>query len=433
MTGPRRCAAAAWPSAAAKVSPPIGPPRSDGNSDRAGQLPVVGELAADVGHPPDQQRPGVAEHRHHPLPRPGSARALAQPDVDLAQRAVAEVQVLQPQPAQLPQPQPGLGGQPGHRVVPGGGQPLARRGQLARARRRRTPPARPATAGRGRGSRRMAGPVALIDRGGDHPAGQLVDLAPVAGLQEPEEQVDRPGLAAPGLRRLVPLLLAQEPVGVRGLDLPREHARMLQELLHRGDLAADRAVGHAVGQPGQHVLGHQVLLVGRGLTRPVQRPRGPQVPDHSQRHAAPRLQQSRTRLAIAEDCTGMPTPIQGSASDTPSGVSCHLTCDKRRPCPSESQNELSAGPALDGRSVRPARPARHRARRAAGRGHLARRYRLHPDPHLRRHPRHRTRHQERRRRAPVLPGLHPRPWTGHWSAMPADFTPRSYHNHAGRR
>ena len=51
--------------------------------------------------------------------------------------------------------------------------------------------------------------------------------------------------------------------------------------------------------------------------------------------------------------------------------------------------------------------ARQRARRSAGRRHLASRYRLHPGPHLRRHPPHRTRHQERRRRGPVLPGLHP--------------------------
>ena len=62
---------------------------------------------------------------------------------------------------------------------------------------------------------------------------------------------------------------------------------------------------------------------------------------------------------------------------------------------------------LDRRPVRPARPARPRARRAAGRGHLARRYRLHPDPHLRGHPPPRARHQERGRRGPVLPGLHP--------------------------
>ena len=62
---------------------------------------------------------------------------------------------------------------------------------------------------------------------------------------------------------------------------------------------------------------------------------------------------------------------------------------------------------LDRRSPRPARPARLRARRTAGGRHLARRDRLHPGPHLRRHPPHRTRHQERRRRGPVLPGLHP--------------------------
>ena len=61
--------------------------------------------------------------------------------------------------------------------------------------------------------------------------------------------------------------------------------------------------------------------------------------------------------------------------------------------------------------------ARQRARRSPDRGHLASRDRLHPHPHLRRHPPHRTRHQERRRRAPVLPGLHPpaveRPLAGH--------------------
>ena len=191
-----------------------------------------------------------------------------------------------------------------------------------------------------------------------------MDLAAVAGLQEPEEQVDRPGLAAPGLRRGVPLRLAEEPVGVRGLDLPGEHARVLQELLHRGDLAADRAVRHAVGQPGQHVLGHQVLLIGRGLAGIVEGPRGPQVPDHSQRHAAPRLQQSRTRLVIAEDCTGIPTRIQGSASDTPARLSCHLTCDKARPAPARARTNC--------RQVQHTTPERRLAQRltdhALGRG-----------------------------------------------------------------
>jgi hypothetical protein len=48
---------------------------------------------------------------------------------------------------------------------------------------------------------------------------------------------------------------------------------------------------------------------------------------------APRLQESRTQPAITEDCTGIPTRIHGSASDTPSGVSCRLTCYKARPAP----------------------------------------------------------------------------------------------------
>jgi hypothetical protein len=31
------------------------------------------------------------------------------------------------------------------------------------------------------------------------------------------------------------------------------------------------------------------------------------------------------------------------------------------------------------------------------------------------------------------PACTSRPWNGHWAAIPADFTPRSYPNHAGRR
>ncbi len=251
VTGPRRRAAAAWFSAAAEGvaadrAAPLG-----GEHHRPRQLPVIVELAADPGHPPHQQRPGIAEHRHQPLPRPRAARALAHPHMDLAKRAVAEVQVLQPQPAQLPKPMPRLPGQPGHRVVPGGGQPLARRRQLAAQGGEKSRQ-------RDRGGRHpdlevaaVAGPVAVIDRGDDHPAGQLADLAPVAGLQEPEEHVDRLGPAPPGPHRLMPLGLAQEPVSVRRLDLPHRGARMLQELLHRADLPADRPVGYAVGQPGQ--------------------------------------------------------------------------------------------------------------------------------------------------------------------------------------
>ena len=229
-----------------------------------------------------------------------------------------------------PQPQPHLGGQPGHRVVPGRSKPLARSRQLA-ARRRRTRQ----RGGRGRHPdlevTAVAGPVALINRGGHHPAGQLADLTPVTGLQEPEEQIDRPGLAAPGPGRLVPLNLAQEPVSMRGLDLPHRNLGPVQELLHRRGLAADRAIGHAVGQPGQHELGQQVLLISRGLIGGIQRPRGPQVPDHPQHQVSPRLQQSRRKLAITEHCSGLPKSSQESAHDTPTGLQRHLTCAKARP------------------------------------------------------------------------------------------------------
>ena len=139
------------------------------------------------------------------------------------------------------------------------------------------------------------------------------------------------------------------PARTRGRSRPGGPSGMLQELLHRGDLAADRAVRHAMGQPGQHVLGHQVLLIGRRLARRVQGPRRPQVPDHSQRHPAPRLQQSRTWLAIAEDCTGMPTLFQGSATDTPARLSCHLTCDKRRPYPTRARTNCRQDQHGDGR------------------------------------------------------------------------------------
>jgi hypothetical protein len=33
----------------------------------------------------------------------------------------------------------------------------------------------------------------------------------------------------------------------------------------------------------------------------------------------------------------MPTLFQGSASDTPARLSCHLTCDKRRPYPTRAR------------------------------------------------------------------------------------------------
>jgi predicted GIY-YIG superfamily endonuclease len=49
-----------------------------------------------------------------------------------------------------------------------------------------------------------------------------------------------------------------------------------------------------------------------------------------------------------------------------------------------------------------------------------------------------TRHTERAIKnaggAPrYCPACTPRPWNGHWHLMPAEFIPRTYPNHAGRR
>ncbi len=108
-------------------------------------------------------RAGLAAARaDKPLPRPGSARALTQPDVDRAQRAVAEVQVFQPQPAQLAQPQPDHGGQPGHRLVLGGGQPFCALRATRSVRRRRRHPVRRGKAGTTRRARAMLTTTAIV-------------------------------------------------------------------------------------------------------------------------------------------------------------------------------------------------------------------------------------------------------------------------------
>jgi hypothetical protein len=107
-----------------------------------------------------------------------------------------------------------------------------------------------------------------------------------------------------------------------------------------------------------------VLLIGRGLARPVQGPRGPQVTHHSQRHVTPRLQQSRTQHVIADDCTGIPTRLQGSASDTPVRLPRRLTCDKERPAPARPRTNCRKVQQWTARNVK-RRLAEHEAGRGA--------------------------------------------------------------------
>ena len=125
-----------------------------GEQHRPRQLPLVGELAADLLDPPDQQRPGIAEHWHQPLPGPRAARALAHPHVDLAQRAVLQnagppAEASTAPAAAAPLLRPAGPSRSGER------RPATYvRSPARRARTRRTPPKRRATAAPGPGSHR---------------------------------------------------------------------------------------------------------------------------------------------------------------------------------------------------------------------------------------------------------------------------------------
>jgi len=92
---------------------------------RAWPVPGVVELAADVGHEPCQQRLGAVDQRHHALLGTAVAVALAEADVQLAERADVPLDVVQVERACLVDPQSDLADQAGAGVVAGGDRELA--------------------------------------------------------------------------------------------------------------------------------------------------------------------------------------------------------------------------------------------------------------------------------------------------------------------
>ena len=84
-----------------------------------------------------------------------------------------------------------------------------------------------------------------------------------------------------------------------------------------------------IGEPEREHI--EARDVRPGLIPGAERPRGPQVPDHSQHQESPRLQQSRRNPMITEQSTGLLTPFRRSASDTPARLPRHLSCGKARP------------------------------------------------------------------------------------------------------
>ena len=129
----------------------------------------------------------------------------------------------------------------------------------------------------------------------------------------------------------------------------------------------------------------------------------------------------------------MPAPVQGSASDTPSGVSCHLTCDKQRPYPARARTNCRQVQHWTEDLLH--RLDRHAADNGArlveviwqaGIGFTL--IRICEG----------TRRTERAIKnaggaVRYCPACTPRPRNGHWSPITGDLIPRAYPNPAGRR
>ena len=204
-------------------------------------------------------RPAAVDQRHHPLPRPGPAGALADADVELPEPAQVPLHVSQIQVADLVHPQPDIGHQPGRRIVAGGRGELPARRQLrpppgeqhAHLHRRRRDPQR--------GPARTAGPVHLIQRAFGHPAGHLVDLGLMPDLHEPEivlsacDRASRSRLAAS--RSTLPKYASASAGSISHNGLPNQPAAAPDE-----HVRADRVIRQASRRPGQHEPGQHIGL-----------------------------------------------------------------------------------------------------------------------------------------------------------------------------
>ena len=228
---------------------------------------IIAELAPHVLDIPAQRAARAVEQGHHPLPRPRAPRPLAQPDMQLAQRAQLPPHVIQGEVPGLIDPQPGIGHQPGRRVVAGRGRELPAGRQLLR------PPGeqRLDLGLQGRdaqpGVLAAARPVHLIDRALHDPPGHRVQLGLVPQLDELEVHAQRGGLRQPGPLRRAAQHPAEVRVGVVRLHLPQRPAEPSPQLVQVAQLAADRAVGQPCRRAGQHHPGQHVGLEPLELLR----------------------------------------------------------------------------------------------------------------------------------------------------------------------
>ncbi|MER5324946.1 hypothetical protein [Streptosporangium roseum] len=208
-------------------------------------------------------------------------------NVELAESAQIPAHIVQVQHPGLVDPQSDVCRESRDRVVARG------RGELAAGRQFLAPSGeqlldlflrgRDAELGADRGSR----PIHLIQRALDHPAGDVVQLDPVAQLQEMEvnRQRGRPAGAGGGFG--VAQRLAEVGIGVGGFRLPQRSAEPAPDQLQVVGVVADGAVDQPGRGPREHEsCQHIGLEVGeflRGRRGPVLA----QIPYGCQRQPAP--------------------------------------------------------------------------------------------------------------------------------------------------
>jgi hypothetical protein len=171
------------------------------------------ELTPHILNEPAQAVVGAVDQRHQPRLGALAARALAVPDVELADPAQLPAHIVQVEHPGLVDPQTYVGGQPGDGVVARGRAELATAGQLC------SPPSEQRLdldLGRrdprlrvDRGSR----PVHLIQRAFDHATGEVVQLDGMAQGEKLEEHRERARSTGPGRRPGLAEHLAE--VGIR--------------------------------------------------------------------------------------------------------------------------------------------------------------------------------------------------------------------------
>jgi hypothetical protein len=258
----------------------------------------IREPGPHVPQEPLQQHVQAIEHWHPPRPRSRGPRALAEPHVQLAERAAPELQVCDVEHGRLVGAQPGVIQGPeqgiitgGRAVLAGGGDPppQEREEPLHPRCRRRRQLARRVTAD-------MAGGVELIDRALQPDPEPRLDLGGLAGGQEPVEALERLHITAPG-RGSQPAGGQRPGHDVIRRDLPRWATQQREHPLQHPGVVLDRHRAEPARHPRRQVRLDALVLEPLRIRRHRLSSRSQAPRDHPQpRPVHPRTPSSRLKI-----------------------------------------------------------------------------------------------------------------------------------------